>query len=382
MASSSLYDLLPFFKFASSDESFILSSGITSDYYVDLRQLQSYPSLIHDISKHIIDISQHITYHYVCGVPTAGVPYATIISQLTNTPMITLRKHPKSYGTGKMIEGDLTLHPNGTVLLIEDVTTTGKSIIDARDKLLQHGFQKVIPVVIFNRGCDVPDMISLYDHTHLDRVRDLKKYITHIRHIKKSRIIYSMDVCDMKHLEALAPYICGVKLHSDMVLTYNYRDIVRMSYKYHFIIIEDRKLADISKTNHGIVDNMWWADAITMHPISGYKDISTYRKMMLPIVQMSSSDNMISKEYTDQIISYVVSHPENVLGVIGQDSWNGVLTFTPGVCVHHDASMGGATPTPTPIGNQTYRNPKDISESNFIIVGSGLRDIKNLIHYL
>ena len=242
-------------------------------------------------------------------------------------------------------------------------------------------------------------MISLYNHTHLDRIQRLPKYLVHIRNMKNTRLVYSFDKDDdagLSRLHKLAPYICGVKLHSDM-LTYDYETIIRMSYEFYFIIIEDRKLADISKTNHHIMNKMYWADAVTIHAISGLSNMIPSSKMLLPIAQMSSSDHMITPDYTESVISFARSHPSHVLGVIGQDTWDGVMTFTPGVrgvssgtsdgnhwgCRDNDKSWpleAAAVPqrhsvsgTSSSDGNQTYRHPKDV-KSDFIIVGSALHD--------
>ena len=399
-----MQDLLPFFKFGGEEE-YTLSSGIKSNYYVDLRGLQSHPHLMMKICKTIsqtLDIPPDSRDEFlICGVPTAGVPYATLVSQICNIPMITLRKEPKKYGTKRMIEGDIT-SKNKCVILIEDVTTTGNSLISARNIILDHGFDRALCVVVYDRGCGdniVPNMISLYNHTHLDRIQRLPKYLVHIRNMKNTRLVYSFDKDDdagLSRLHKLAPYICGVKLHSDM-LTYDYETMIRMSYEFYFIIIEDRKLADISKTNHHIMNKMYWADAVTIHAISGLSNMIPSSKMLLPIAQMSSSDHMITPDYTESVISFARSHPSHVLGVIGQDTWDGVMTFTPGVRGVSSGTSDGnhwgcrdnvkswpleaaAVPqrhsvsgTSSSDGNQTYRHPKDV-KSDFIIVGSALHD--------
>lgn len=373
---TTLYDLKTFFKFGD----FTLSSGTKSDYYIDLREIQSKPNVIHDVCVAMRYIIQRgHAPDFICGVPTAGVPYATLVSHMMNIPMISLRKEVKSYGTGKMIEGDTSLVSNlshACVVLIDDVSTTGGSIANARDKLYEYGFgNNIISIVVYDRGCGhdiIPNMISLYNHTHLDRVRDLRKYLTYVKNMKNSRLIYSMDKYNNEsQLRELAPYICGVKLHSDMI-SYAHNDIIRMSYEFHFIIIEDRKLADISKTNHSIIDTMYWADAVTIHGISGLSEMTSSSKMLIPIAQMSSSDNMLNSEYTSHVMSFAYSNPKCVLGVVAQNKWDDVLTFTPGIHVSHVRD-----------GNQTYRHPKEV-DSDFIIVGSGLHnfDDETLKEYL
>jgi orotate phosphoribosyltransferase len=65
----------------------------------------------------------------ILGVPTAGVPFATIISQKLAKPMLYYRKERKEHGVRKKIEGDL--QRNERIVMVDDLITTGQSVIDA-----------------------------------------------------------------------------------------------------------------------------------------------------------------------------------------------------------------------------------------------------------
>jgi len=125
---------------------FILSSGIESSIYIDVKKVISFPK----INKAIcIELSKKIndTNNIVCGAPYGAISYASIISILSDMPMIFLRKETKKYGTKKLIEGEY--NKGDKVVLIEDVVTTGKSVIDTAIILEEQGLiiSQIIAVV-------------------------------------------------------------------------------------------------------------------------------------------------------------------------------------------------------------------------------------------
>ena len=112
---------------------YILQSGKKSPYYVDLRQTISDPISIDWISNSLArivinEIGESKT-DKILGVPTAGVPFATIISQKLAKPMLYYRKERKEHGVRKKIEGDL--QRNERIVMVDDLITTGQSVIDA-----------------------------------------------------------------------------------------------------------------------------------------------------------------------------------------------------------------------------------------------------------
>lgn len=108
---------------------FTLTSGKKSPVYVDCRKLVSFPKereiIINEMSKQIKDIYKGEII--VAGGETAGIPYSSFISQKLKLPMVYIRKQPKGFGKGKLIEGEF--RKKSKSILIEDMATDGGSKI-------------------------------------------------------------------------------------------------------------------------------------------------------------------------------------------------------------------------------------------------------------
>jgi len=109
---------------------FTLKSGKKSNIYFDFKSLPNYPHLMNNISilfKEYLE-SNELTDKVICGVPYGGIPFASILSLNLNLPLMILRKEAKNYGTKKKLEGNL--YYDKKVILVEDVITTGSSVIE------------------------------------------------------------------------------------------------------------------------------------------------------------------------------------------------------------------------------------------------------------
>jgi len=133
---------------------FTLASGKKSRYYVDIKKASSNPELLKLIASRVSEIMNlhSIKPDYIGGVALGGVPIAVSVSLETGLPLLMIRKEAKDYGTKGQIVGDIS--PGREVLLVEDVTTTGGSVIKAIHVLRNEGLviHRVITVVDREEG--------------------------------------------------------------------------------------------------------------------------------------------------------------------------------------------------------------------------------------
>ncbi|MBS56732.1 MAG: orotate phosphoribosyltransferase [Rickettsiales bacterium] len=106
---------------------FTLTSGLKSPVYVDCRKIISFIDERNFIMNAAINYfnTNQIDFDLVAGGETAGIPYAAIISEKTNKPMLYIRKKPKGFGKNQQIEGDFK--EKQKAILIEDLATDGGS---------------------------------------------------------------------------------------------------------------------------------------------------------------------------------------------------------------------------------------------------------------
>lgn len=129
---------------------FTLSSGRNSSFYIDLRVLQSYPlyfrktiSLLKMLILSRIGLDE---FDYICSIPTSGTIFGSSLSYELFKPHIYVRKDTKGYGTQKKIEGNLI--PGSRLLFIEDVVTTGNSLLSAVESVAEYTTNNRAVVII------------------------------------------------------------------------------------------------------------------------------------------------------------------------------------------------------------------------------------------
>ena len=112
---------------------FTLASGKKSPYYVDLRLVPSYPhefrAMVNHLQNKIIQDIGLEEFDTVVSVPTGGLIIGTALAAQTLKPLIYVRSKPKDYGMSKSVEG--VIHQDTNAIMIDDVATTGGSVVNA-----------------------------------------------------------------------------------------------------------------------------------------------------------------------------------------------------------------------------------------------------------
>jgi len=160
---------------------FTLKSGIKSPIYIDLRMLLNEPSIIKEISyelyKQIDFTNLNLDITKLCGVPYGALPFSCCISTEFNLPQIIVRKEAKTYGTKKLIEG--CFEENDELIIIEDIVTTGSSIIEIINKLKEYKLIiKQIIVIIDRSNNNMQNIKDLgYDIKSLFNINDINQVL-------------------------------------------------------------------------------------------------------------------------------------------------------------------------------------------------------------
>ena len=132
---------------------FTLTSGKKSPVYVDCRKLISFPKerefIINEMSKQIKSKYKNNTT-IIAGGETAGIPYSSFLCQKIKYPMVYIRKSPKGFGKGKLIEGEF--NKNTQSILVEDMATDGGSKLHFIRALRQNELKVKDIYVVFYYG--------------------------------------------------------------------------------------------------------------------------------------------------------------------------------------------------------------------------------------
>ena len=323
---------------------FTLKSGKKSNYYVNIKKTFSIPKLFNKIINSLSEKISKINDLEKCciiGIPTSGIPFASAISYKLNIPFILLRDKQKKYGTKKLFEGEIG---DKNIILIEDVMTTGGSIIETIDIFEDLGYNVKYVFTIFQRGkldyyifknrnINYNYLLSINKSLinkliELIPLHPIYNKLYEISYSKKSNLILSVDKTNVDIFKNIiikcSQYIVAVKVHMDIFRDEDRNDIRQFLYinkfKYNFLVIEDRKFGDICNTNlqqYEALKVEEYADIVICHAISGFKFTKYINLPILLVSQLSNDGNLIDNKYTDNCINGVMNN-YNIIGCISQ----------------------------------------------------------------
>ena len=139
---------------------FVLTSGAVSDYYVDIKKASTNPQVLSSIADEIEPIARE-NYDLIAGMELGAVPLIVALSLKTMIPFVIVRKQKRTHGTGKQIEGETVA--NKKVLIVEDVTTSGSSVINTIQILRQNKANIDTVITVVDRESGAREKIEKLD---------------------------------------------------------------------------------------------------------------------------------------------------------------------------------------------------------------------------
>lgn len=138
--------------FLRPDEPFVWASGIKSPIYCDNRLILTAPEARNEVEQAIADTvrREYPEAQVLMGTATAGIAHAAIAAHLLGLPMGYVRSGSKDHGRKNQIEGKLT--PGEKVVVIEDLISTGGSVLDTVAALRAAGAEVLGVISIFTYG--------------------------------------------------------------------------------------------------------------------------------------------------------------------------------------------------------------------------------------
>jgi orotate phosphoribosyltransferase len=149
---------------------FKLSNGALTDYYIDKYVFETQPEVLSEIADRIAGRIADADIDVIAGPELGAVPLVTAVSLRAGVPCAYIRKGKKHYGTQARVEG--TIEKGSRVAIVEDVTTTGNTIIETADLIEEVGGvpERLIVVVDRNEGAAENIRENGYELDYLVRV--------------------------------------------------------------------------------------------------------------------------------------------------------------------------------------------------------------------
>ena len=209
-----------------------------------------------------------------------------------------------------------------------------------------------------------------------------RDYINAIIESKNTRVVFSCDVTSMQELcyyaDVCGPHICILKVHTDSIEDFNIGQMLyvrSLAEKHNYLIMEDRKFADIGSTLEKQVTGFFqyneWCNLVTAYPFIGNNGINVFRKHKIGvflIAELSINEGQEMPSFNEVFNNPVNS--DTIVGSIGQNN-TGTIQATPGI--HLD--KGGDNM------NQCYKTPEIAAKkgAELFIIGRAIYQSENVV---
>jgi len=177
------------------EKPFTWASGIKSPIYCDNRKTLSYPKIRTYIRQQFTEVinANFGKPDVIAGVATGGIAIGALVAQEMGLPFVYVRSEAKKHGLTNMIEGEI--ESGQTVVVIEDLISTGGSSLKAVEALKEKGCNVKGMVAIFTYGFD--EATQNFKKAKC-RVETLTNYITLVQAAVKKEYITEKDVKSLK----------------------------------------------------------------------------------------------------------------------------------------------------------------------------------------
>ncbi len=166
---------------------FTWASGWKSPIYCDNRITLSYPQIRNFLREHLANQIEELygKPDVIAGVATGAIGIGMLVADYMNLPFIYVRPEPKKHGRQNQIEG--ILNENQSVVVVEDLISTGKSSLNAVKALAQEKANVKGMLALFTYGFDTAaknfkdagiTLHTLSDYAHVLEQAERSKYIT------------------------------------------------------------------------------------------------------------------------------------------------------------------------------------------------------------
>uniref|UniRef100_A0A0K8TMZ9 Uridine 5'-monophosphate synthase n=1 Tax=Tabanus bromius TaxID=304241 RepID=A0A0K8TMZ9_TABBR len=304
-------------------------------------------------------------------------------------------------GAKNIHEESVRMHSLLTLSYLLDTLKKGKRVTE----------NTVIAVAKYIEGCQIrsdgsfvkgnPNIVNELHRTKMtyESRADLAKCIIakklfNLMATKKTNLCLAVDLTNSNDVlevtDACGPYICLLKTHVDMITDFNeffVKSLIDLSRKHNFLIMEDRKFADIGNTvafqyTSGTFKISSWADLVTMHSIPGQGIIQGLKSKLtgnadrgvFVVAEMSSHGNLIDEKYKNATIKLATegADADFIAGIVCQNPLfrnPEFIQLTPGVKIYDTGDNFG----------QQYQTPEYVIKKNgadIAVVGRGILEAR------